>query len=337
MKKQIGSRLNCKMDGNTLKLSIILVIVLIVAASIKPDTFFSASNLSSFTEQVLELGLFSVCSMIVIISGGIDLSIIAMANISGIVVALIMKSANDAGITGIALGLLIVGCIVLSMVLGMLMGMLNGFLIAYIGLPAMLATLGTMYLWTGVGTYLTKAQSVMGFPKAFTDVMKFSIGPIPITLIIFILLLFITWIILGKTKFGVDIRFLGTNERASIFSGIQTKSVILKTYMFSGIICGLAGLEFVARANSAKVNFGSTYLFNSILCAIIGGVNPFGGEGRLSGVVLSMAILQLVTFMFNTLRIDSTLKECVFGAVLLIILLLNYITEQVKIKKSLAK
>ena len=200
----------------------------------------------------------------------------------------------------------------------------------------MLATLGTMYLWTGVGTYLTKAQSVMGFPEEFTKVMKFSVGPIPITLIIFVLLLVGTWILMGKTKFGTDIRFLGTNERASIFSGIQTKKVIIKTYMFSGMICGLAGLEFVSRANSAKVNFGSSYLFNSILCAIIGGVNPFGGEGKLSGVVLAMAILQTVTFIFNALRIDSTLKECVFGAVLLIILLMNYISEQMKMKKSLA-
>ena len=326
-----------KISGNDLKLTIIMIVVLIAAAAVKPQVFFSASNLSSFTEQLLELGLFSICSTIVIIAGGIDLSIISMANISGIVVALIMRKANQSGLSGVSLHLLIIGCILLSIVMGMVMGLFNGFLIAYIGLPAMLATLGTMYFWTGVSTYLTKAQSVMGFPEEFTAAMKFSIGPIPITLVIFILLLVVTGIIMGRTKFGTDVRFLGTNERASKYSGIETKKVILKAYMFSGIICGLAGLEFVSRANSAKVNFGSTYLFNSILCAIIGGVNPFGGEGKLSGVVLSMVILQSVTFIFNALRIDSTLKECVFGAVLMIILVLNFISDQVKLKRTLAR
>lgn len=334
MKKETLNNKLRRIDSNSIKLLFLAAAIFLVMALLR-DKFVSEANIYAMAFQLPELGLFALAMTFVIISGGIDLSVVSIANVSGILVALIMRGAIERNasngevllLTGLSFGI--------AIVVGFVLGGLNGLLIAYAGIPPILVTLGTSNLFTGIGMIFTKGNPISGFPDLYLQLGSGKALGIPISLIMFAIVAIICVVILNKTKYGMQLKFFGSNSKASLFSGIPNKSIGLRTYIISGIISALAGLEIIARTNSAKANYGSSYVVNSILCVILGGVASEGGHGTIGGVLLALLSLQFLSSGFNMLRITGTAKEMAWGILLLAVTAVNFFVEQRKLKRGL--
>lgn len=311
---------NTTRDANILRLTVIMVGAFILMAFLSPKLFLTLDNFKSMTYQFPEIGIFSIAVMLAMLLGGIDLSVVGIGNISGILSAyLIIKLAPAIGVwPAILIG------IVCALAIGLLCGALNGFLIAKLGIPAMLATLGTMEIFSGLGIILTDGSAVFGIPEEFSIIGTGSILGIPNPLIIFIVVVSIFTIMLQRKKFGLELYLLGTNPKAARFSGIKTTATIIKTHMIGGLLASTAGIILASRVNSAKADYGSSYTLQCILVAILGGVNPAGGFGKVTGVVISILTLQFLSSGFNMLRFDNYRKSFIWGTVLILAMIMNY-------------
>lgn len=322
------------LDANLLKLLIVLVTIFAVMGALNPKMFFSAGNWSSIAFQIPELGFFALAMTFVIISGGIDLSIVSIANVSGILTGMLMHNLFLAEVGAPQIYGWIALCFVMGAGLGFLMGMINGLLISRLRVLPILATLGTMNLFMGIGIIITQGKTVTSFPPEFIQLGNGTVGGIPIPMIMFIIAVVAAVLLLNKTKYGFDLRFYGSNAVASQFAGIKVKKVVLTTYIISGILSAIIGIEFAAHTNSAKADYGAAYLFNSILCVILGGVNPDGGSGNIVGVLLGLVSLQILSSGFNMLRISANTREMMWGVLLLAVMSINYIIEQKQLHKK---
>lgn len=321
-------------DGDVVRLSIIMSFVFILMAFLKPELFLSVENFSSMSFQIPEFGLLAIAMMIVMITGGIDLSIVGIANLSGILAALVMIKyiPKDAG-TGSIIPV-VVASIAISIIAGIICGLINGLAVTKIGIPPILATLGTMQLFTGIAIVITKGTAVFGFPDQFISIGNGSIGIIPISFLIFIALAIVFYILLNKTSFGLKLYMLGSNPKSSKFSGINNNLLLLKTYVYSGILASLAGLVIIARTNSAKADYGTSYTLQAILVAVLGGVNPNGGFGKITGIILAILTLQFLSSGFNIMHISNLLKDFIWGAVLILVMIINYFSDYMRNKSK---
>lgn len=322
-KKQIF--LLSSIDPNVKRLGILLFIIFISASILKPSTFLRGANFQSIGIQLSEYGLMALGCGIAMISGGIDLSSVYVANLCGISAALLMQNFAPS-ISGMPQTLVIVlGCL-LALAIGLLCGAFNGFLIACVKIPAMLATLGTYQLYLGIAIILSKGSTVAGASKTFGFLGGGKIlGVIPVPFVIFLLMVAAFGFVMKKTKLGTDITFVGTNVRTALFSGIRIKSVIIKTYMLSGLASAIAGLISLSRLNSAKADFGSSYTMQCILIVVLGGVNPNGGFGNISGIAIAVIILQTLSSVLNMFpNISNFYRDLIWGVSLIVVLIFNY-------------
>lgn len=319
-------------DGNLVKLFAVTVVVFVAMSAINPDLFLTTANFRSMAFQLPELGFLAIATTFVIISGGIDLSIVSIANLAGVAGAFMLAHARETEQTGVELAATFALVFAVSIVIGCLCGWINGFFISRFNIPPILVTLGTMYLFTGIGLVLTKGRAISGFPDSFLVLGNGDVFGVPILLIMLVAALIVAAYILNKTPYGFKLRFLGSNPIASWFSGVHNPSVIMKTYMLSGLLAAIVGIIFLARMNSAKVDYGNSYILHAILVALLGGVKPEGGYGKITGIVLALISLQFLTSGFNMLRLNAFYKDLVWGALLLLVMVINHISGKRTLK-----
>jgi simple sugar transport system permease protein len=288
-----------------------------------PDKFLRAGNIQSMAFQLPELGLFSLAMMITLLTGGINLSVITTANLSSIVTALILTSFSDPDSTGGVAALVIVLATIMGLLCSLLLGLINGFLIAYIDVSPILATLGTMTLYDGLAIAITKGYVISNFPKGFLFIGNGTLFGIPVSLLIFVLCAYIMSVILNRKPYGMSVYMFGSNEVATEFSGINRKSILLKTYLVSGFLSGIASIIMTARFNSANAGYGASYLLVTVLIAVLGGVNPFGGFGKVSGLIMALIILQFISSGLNLLGITAFVTLSLWGIILIFVIGVN--------------
>lgn len=323
-----------KIDPNIGLLLVVLVAVFAFGSIIRPEKFLKAGNFQSMGKQLSEYGLMALGVGLCMIAGGIDLSSVYVANLCGIVAGMFLQT-YAVGATGGSLMLVMVAAVVIALVIGALCGIFNGLLVAYLNIPAMLATLGTYQLYMGIAIVVSKGSTVSGVPKAFTALGNgMFLNAIPYPLLIFVLVALALTFIMRSTKLGTRIYLVGTNNKSSLFAGIDTKSVLVKTYMISGIVAAIAGIISLSRLNSAKADFGSSYTMQTILIAVLGGVNPNGGFGRIPGVAVGVVILQMLSSLLNMFPdISNYYREFVWGAALIFIMIINTMLAQRNTRK----
>lgn len=322
-----------KMDKNNVLLFAVSALIFLVVSIANAQTFLSSYNLRSMGGQMAEFGFFAIAMMISFLSGGIDISIVGVANLVGVSVGF-MFAGLGSGYEGAVLPFIVLAFLV-AVIMGAAMGALNGFLIARFQIPPMLVTLGTSNLYMGIAVIITQAKTIVGFPEAVADFGNGGVGIFSVPLVLFVLVAALTAFILNRTRFGHELRFYGANPKATAFSGIDNRKVIVKTYMYCAIISAIAGAMMVMRVNSARANFGTSYMFTSILCVILGGISPMGGKGRVSGVVLSLVALQLLSSGLNMMGVSAVLKDFIWGALLLVVMSLNFFTDRKKLTKKM--
>lgn len=309
MKEQIK-----KIDGNITRLMMILIVFLVIACLTKSTKFANLGNFQSMGKSLSEYGLMAMGVGICMISGGIDLSTVYIANLCGIAAGLLMKNA------GIGIG----PAVAAALCIGLLCGGFNGILISYLKIPAMLATLGSYQLFMGIAIVISRGSTVSGIPAAYTRFGTMTIAGIPMSFIVFLLVAVVMTIIVSKTKFGKRVFLVGTNIKAARFAGVRNNVILIKVYMLSGLISAIAGLISLARINSAKADFGTSYTMQCILIAVLGGVNPDGGFGSIPGIAIAVLILQFLSSYLNMFpNISNYYRDLMWGVALIAILIMN--------------
>jgi len=319
LKQKIGSLYN-KYPNFTLLGGIFTLTLILFSVSL-PGKFFSISNFSSIAFQLPELGILTMAMAITMLSGGINLSIIANANLSGIVMATIMTSmmaTPDSGAFWIVLFAIAAGLGV-----SVLVGIANGLIVAYIGVSPILTTLGTMTLVNGISILSTKGYVISGLPQEMLVVGNEAILGIPIPFIIFAVIAVALGFWLKNTPSGISNYLIGSNETATDYSGVNTKKVLMKTYIISGLLSGFAALIMISRFNSARAGYAESYLLITVLATVFGGFDPNGGFGKIGGLVLSLFILQMVASGLNLLNISSFIAVTLWGAILIAVMILH--------------
>lgn len=308
-------------DAALVRLFFIMIASFILMVVIGNGKFLTMRNISSMAVQFPEIGILAIAVSITMLLGGINLSVVGIANLSGIICCTLIIQLQEA----IGLWPAIILGLIVAMFCGLLCGLLNGILIAYIGIPAMLATLGSQEIFMGLGIGITKGAAVFGTPDEFTFVGGGKLlGFIPGPLVVFVFVVVIFTILLQKKRYGMELYLVGTSPKAARFSGIKNERVIIMTHVFSGILSAIAGIIIASRANSAKASYGSSYVLQCLIVAILGGINPAGGFGKVTGVVMAVLTLQFLSSGFNLLRVDSYFQTFIWGALLVGAMILNY-------------
>ena len=306
-----------------LTLLLIFIIVFVGIGSFVPDRFFTINNITSMAYQMPEFGLIALAMMVAILTGGINLSVATTASMSSIIAAFILSSEFSGKSPILSITLAIVACLLFSV----LAGMINGGLIAYVGMAAMLATLGTMTLFEGISLNLTKGGAISGFPMQYIAIGNKAFLGIPIPLIIYTIVVIFTYFLLEKSAWGVRVHMVGSNETATKFSGINTKRTLFSVYIYSALMSAMAGLIMISRYNSAKVDYGSSYLMQSVAAVVLGGTSISGGHGSVIGTVIAVAIIQAVSTGLNIIGIDRNIVDIAIGGVLIIVLAIRHYTS----------
>jgi simple sugar transport system permease protein len=305
------------------RLAIIAVAVFVLMASLSPDRFLSAQNLTSMAFQFPEFAILALAMTITMMTGGIDLSVVGIANLSAVIAALILTNlAGPALPTETAL-MWLAFALATSLLIGAVAGLLNGTLVAYLGLPPILATLGSGLVFTGLAIALTGGSAIMGFPGVVAWIGNTRVIGVPTPLLIFGALALGLHILLTRTAFGLRITMYGTNPLAALYAAVDVNRMILKVYMISGMFAAVAGMVIMSRANSAKADYGSSYLLLAVLIAVLGGVNPYGGYGRVIGVVLAVLSMQFLSSGLNMLQVSNFARELIWGALLIFVMVIN--------------
>jgi len=315
---------NILRNRENLSLVILVVLLLVLMAILNPVRFFRIGNLRSMASQLPELGMLSLGMMVVMVTGGINLSVIATANFAGIVTAIVVQAAGGPeASTGIVLVAVVAGLAAAAMV-----GLANGGLVAYVGVSPILATLGMMTLLNGIMTVATKGYVISGFPEVFQFVGNGRILGVPFPLLIMIAVFWGFSVVQSRTPFGLELYLLGTNETAAEYSGIRTRRVLVKTYVLSALLSGIAGLIMISRFNSAKFDYGESYLLITVLAAVLGGTDVYGGFGKTSGLFLSLVILQIVSSGLNLLQVNAFLTRAIWGGILVAVMVANFLKQR---------
>ena len=319
-------------NSNTHRLTGLLLISVIALAAAEPGIFLTKDYLVSMLYLFPEFGILALGMALCMISGGIDLCVVATANFSGILTCMFLRKVIPEGNVGILM--FCVG-VIMAIAIGMACGSLNGFLIAKLGIPPILATLGGCDLVMGAAIALTKGSSITNIPPILNRVGTHIIGGVlPVTLIMFVICALFVSYLLNRTTYGYKLYMMGANPVASGYSGVNNAEILIKTYMLSGMMAAISGLLMCARFNTARADFGSSYTMQAILICVLGGVNPNGGFGKVKGIVLAVLILQVLSSGFNMFpAISNFYRDLIWGAVLIIIISVNHIGDSTKDKK----
>jgi len=320
-------------DSQALRLLVITLLIFVGFSLVLGDKFFSIRNLQSMAVQFPEFGILAFAIMITMLTGGIDLSIVGTANLSAIAAALLLTRLSGEGGAGLALELSIPLAMVAALAVASACGLLNGLLVARAGITPILATLGTSSLYTGLSYVITGGPAITTTQLAFIG--NGTVAGVPIPVIVFVVLAVVFAVLLNRTSFGFNVYMLGTNLRAALFSGIDDVKVLMRAYWLAGVVAGIAGIIFLARVNSAKPEYGSSFILLTVLIAILGGIRYTGGFGTVAGLVLSVLTIQFLSTGLNMLMLELSgssaaifFRQFAWGGLLLAVMVVNDYVER---------
>lgn len=305
-KNDLRRPLSTLTQSSTLAIFLILV-VMCVATAIMAPAFTKMSNILSTVRQFSTIAIAGIGVSMIIITGGIDLSIGSVYGLAGVVSALLMKS-------GIPLFLALLIAILLSGVVGMA----SGSMVVYFKLPPFIATLGTMQITRSVCIILTGGYPVSKMDKSFNILGQGNLLGIPNPIWVMIVVAIIFAIFLNKTTTGRRIFALGGNEEATRISGINTRFLKVLVYVLGAALAGLAGIITASKLGVGQPTAGTGFEMDAIAAVVIGGTSLLGGEGTVIGTILGAAIIGVLRNALVLLSIDSNFQMLIMGVVILV-------------------
>ncbi|WGD30103.1 ABC transporter permease [Ancylobacter sp. WKF20] len=304
-------------SGQLVMLVVINAALLALGAAISGGTFLSPFNLQSMAGQLPEIGLLAIGVMLAMCAGngGIDLSGIALANLSGVASAVLVGSVLSSTDSETAFSLAFIAG---ALAIGLIGGTINGLLISRMNITPILCTLGTQMLFTGIAVVVSDGRAVaVGSPELLSEIGNGLVFGVPYSFLIFVGVAGLIAAALKFTPFGLWLMLMGTNPKAAAYAGFPKTGVLIATYATSGLLSGLAGIMIAARNVNVKWDYGTSYLLIAILIAVMAGVRPEGGYGRVICVVMATIALQLMSSMLNFGGLSNFVRDFAWGALLL--------------------
>jgi simple sugar transport system permease protein len=310
-----------KVGAENIGLGLALVGVVAVFGVLSPR-FLTLATFDSVAFQLPELGLLTLAMLMPIVSGGLNLAITFTANICGLTLAWVLHANGgpDAGLSAFVIGSVLALCV------GTASGLVMGAVIAYTGAHPILVSLSMMIFLRGLGEFLTRGGDISGFPEYIQPLGHGWIFGIPIPLLILLFAVGAWQVLMSRTRLGFSTYMIGSNINATRYSGINTNRVLVFIYALSGAMCAIAGIIMVARFNSVRVGHGESYLLITVLACFLGGVNPFGGFGKVLSVFSALIILQLLSSGLNLLGASQHLATAVWGLLLIGVMILRWVS-----------
>ena len=306
----------------------VLLVVICTVAAVRNPLFLSHTNLVNTANSIGLYGIFSIGLGLVIITGGIDLSVGSMIALNGMLLVLALMDWHWSWPPAL---LLAVG-------VPMLLGWAHGALITRFNMQPFIVTLCGLLLYRGMSRFIA-GDTTRGFGEAvgferLRGLAKGSLFGFPMPFVLLLIVGAIMWIVLHRSIYGRYLLAVGRNEEAARFSGISTRRIIISAYVLSGLLTGLAGILFAFYTNSVSPStHGNFYELYGIAAAVLGGCSLRGGEGSIIGIIIGTALLQVLQNLVNLLEIPSSLNYAFMGAVVL----LGVLADQILQKRSAAK
>lgn len=307
-------------------LPLILAIALIVFTLLS-DNFLTVKNLTNVLRQSVFLMIVSLGQMMVLLTGGFDLSVGTIVAVTSVVGAMTMAAAYATMPDMLAVDIAL-GCGA-GMAAGLSIGIVNGLGIAVGNVSPFIMTLGLSSIGFGIALSMTGGTPVYGMPGEFGNVFGFGnfLGlPIPIWLTLGMIV--VSYVLVNLTRFGRTLYAVGGNIRAAQLSGVATKRTLFKVYVLSAAFASFAGLLMTARLDTGEANIGSSLPMESIAACVIAGVSLRGGIGRMESVVAGALFISLVQNGMNLARFNSYLQTIVIGCILILAVLVDQIRRQ---------
>jgi ribose transport system permease protein len=314
MKKELG-------------ITVLLVVLCAIVAVLNPR-FLGASNLTNMARLIGMYGIFSIGMGLVIITSGIDLSVGSVFAIQGVILVIMLREWNlPSPVAVLAVIILVV-----------LLGAMHGWFIAYVRMQPFIVTLCGLLFYRGLARFIandeTKGFGGSGF-ELLRQLATGSVGPVPMPFVLLIVIGIVTYILLHRSVFGRYLYAVGRNEDAARYSGINSRMIILSTYVVEMLLVAIAGILIAFYTNSiSPANHGQSYELYAIAAAVLGGCSLRGGEGSIIGIIIGTALLQVLQNLVNLLGIPSSLNFAVMGAVIFLGVLVDQISGQRQKKKQ---
>ena len=313
--KQAGSRALQRGTASEIlqKLSSVLILVaLIIVMSIANRNFFKSSNFLNILKQSSTMGVMSVGQTMVMLTGGIDLSVGNVMAVTGCLMAVVPSFGFSTGIS-----------ILLGLLLGIAVGFLNGIIITKGQIQPFIATLGIMLACRGLALIITDGLSVSGMPEPMLVVGSGLFMQVPVSIYLMIAVILIGYVILTSTRYGRNIFAVGGNAEASTASGIKVDKVKMIAYAISGFCSGLAALCLIGRLNSASGLMGSGYELNSITAVALGGTSLAGGKGGMIGTLIGTITIGVLKNGLDLMNVTSFWQDVILGMMIVLVVLLD--------------
>lgn len=307
------------------------LIAIIVVFSFLSPYYFSVANFLIMSSHVAIFGILAIGMLLVILNGGIDLSVGSTLGLSGVVAGYLMQGVT-LNTFGVVLYPPVWVVVILTCTLGALVGAVNGVLIAYLRVPAFVATLGVLYVARGVALLMTNGltfNNLGGRPELGNtgfDWLGFNrLFGVPIGVLVLALLAILCFVMLSRSAFGRWLYASGGNERAAELSGVPVKRVKIIVYVLSGISAAIAGLVLSSQLTSAGPTAGTTYELTAIAAVVIGGAALTGGRGTIGGTMLGAFVIGFLSDGLVIIGVSSYWQTVFTGAVIVLAVLLNSI------------
>lgn len=306
----------------------ILLLVLCIAVAILNPRFLAPANLQNIARLIGMYGIFSIGVGLVIITGGIDLSVGSIFALLGVLLSIMLTGWRLPG----ALAVIAV------IAVGTGLGLLHGLLVTRVRIQPFIVTLCGLLFYRGLARFIANDEtkgfgSAAGFEK-LSNLATGSLLQIPMPFILLIIISAVMWVVLHRSVYGRYLFAVGRNEEAARYSGISSRAVVASAYVLSGLLAGIAGVVLAFYTNSiSPSSHGNFYELYGIAAAVLGGCSLRGGEGSIIGILIGAALLQVLQNLVNLLGIPSSLNFAVMGAVIL----LGVIADQLLQRRSLAK
>ena len=305
-----------------------IIVVLSIALSFISPVFFTFENITDILKGNAVLGILAVGMTLVIITGGIDVSVAAVTTAVIVITGKILVFLPDSPIS-------ILLMFIIAPLVGILLGGLNGLLVSKIQIPAIVVTLGTMSMINGIILYITNGQYLnsTSFPSIFVKFANFEVFGISILIILFAIVAIGTWYLLKYTVIGREVLAIGGNKESSIRAGINFDKVQIFVYAFMGLLAGIAAISQLSYTKAVDPNGLLGFEMQVIAAVVLGGANIMGGRGTIFGTFLGVLLLGIMQNGLILAHIDTFWQKVVTGA----IILLAVTFDQIQYKRAQAK
>jgi rhamnose transport system permease protein len=287
-------------------LFVVAVLIFIVNSFASPY-FLDPWNLSDATFNFTEKAMIAFAMAMLIVAGEIDLSVASIIALSSTAMGMAMTAGVD-----------VPGIVAVGLLTGLVCGAVNGVLVAGMGLPSIVVTIGTMSLFRGISYIVLGDKAFTGYPPEFAYFGQGYVGWVfSFELALFAVMAVVFWALLHRTNFGRTVYAIGNNPTAALFSGIRVDRVKFILFLLTGVMSGIAAVCLTSRLGSTRPSIATGWELEVVTMVVLGGVNILGGSGTILGVVLAAIVMGLVTFGFGLLNVPGIVMSIFIGLLLI--------------------